>query len=109
MLEVKQKKEELEIAAPKVDFFDQAICTNGVASMGDVAKSFQVGRNKMFEKLRELKVLQNNNVPYQRFVKDGYFKVKETVSYNHLSYTTYVTVKGQTYLHNKLKKIGFIS
>jgi anti-repressor protein len=52
--------------------------------------------------------LQRNNVPYQRFIGGGYFQVKESVGYNHINYTTYVTGKGQTWLHKKLKELAFI-
>lgn len=108
LLEVKQHQEQLTLAAPKVEFFDQVSDTSLVASMGNVAKTFNVGRNKMFKQLREMKILQSNNVPYQRYINAGYFSVKETMKYNHLSYTTYVTGKGQTYLYKKLKEAEFI-
>lgn len=109
LLEVKQHKEKLVVAAPKVEFFDKVADSSLVASMGDVAKSFQVGRNKMFSELRDMKILQKNNVPYQRYIGAGYFQVKEVMNYNHISYTTYVTGKGQTWLHKKLLETGFIS
>lgn len=108
LLENKSKTEELTIAAPKVKFFEQVSETTGLSSMGNVAKAFGVGRNKMFAELRKEGVLQGNNVPYQSYVNSGYFEVKESVGFNHISYTTYVTGKGQTYLHKKLKKSGFI-
>jgi hypothetical protein len=36
-----------------------------------------IGRNKLFEILREKKVLDRGNVPYQEYVDRGYFRVIE--------------------------------
>lgn len=48
--------------------------------MGQVAKVLGIkglGRNKLFELLRENKVLQKDNIPYQKYVDAGYFRVLE--------------------------------
>ncbi len=49
-------------------------------SMDVVAKmvNTKMGRNKLFEFLRKEKVLQKNNVPYQKYVALGYFKLVES-------------------------------
>ncbi len=36
-----------------------------------------MGRNNLFSLLREKKVLDKNNIPYQQFVDLGYFRVLE--------------------------------
>ncbi|OOM49811.1 phage antirepressor protein KilAC domain protein [Clostridium beijerinckii] len=48
--------------------------------MGHVAKVLAIrgiGRNNLFSLLREKKVLDKNNIPYQQFVDLGYFRVLE--------------------------------
>ena len=35
------------------------------------------GRNKIFEYLRNEKILDMNNIPYQRYVDSGWFRVIE--------------------------------
>jgi anti-repressor protein len=56
-----------------------------------------------------------NNVPYQRYIDGGYFKIREktteTAYGTKVFTTTYVTGKGQIYITEKLrteyeKKIG---
>lgn len=48
--------------------------------MGHVAKVLGirgVGRNRLFSLLRDKKVLDKNNIPYQNYVDLGYFRVLE--------------------------------
>jgi phage antirepressor YoqD-like protein len=67
----------------------------------------KVGRNKLFKWLRDKKILQNDNTPYQIFIDHGYFKVVEIpkqTNYGYKIFTqTRVTTKGQKYIVNKLK------
>ena len=83
LLEV-DKNEKLELEnkemKPKADFFDSVADSKTAISMNEVAKVLNVkgyGRNNLFEFLRENKILQNNNVPYQRYVDNGWFRVIE--------------------------------
>lgn len=48
--------------------------------MGEVAKVLDmgIGRNKLFEFLRENKILMRNNKPYQQYINNGYFRVIES-------------------------------
>ena len=64
---------------PKVEFFDQVASSKSALPMDKVAKVLDmgIGRNKLFEILRERKVLDRENVPYQEFVDRGYFRVIE--------------------------------
>ena len=41
-----------------------------------VAKLIGIGPNKLFAFLREQKVLDNSNLPYQRYIDQGYLKVQ---------------------------------
>ena len=101
------KVKELE---PKADFYDAVADSETLFSMGDTAKVLDmgIGRNKLFEFLRNRKVLQSDNIPYQRFVDAGYFKVVEgkyEVNENVVvSKTTYVKQKGIDYIRKLLKK-----
>ena len=72
-------KNQLIEQKPKVEFFDQVASSKSALPMDQVAKMLNagIGRNKLFEVLRERKVLDRNNVPYQEFVDRGYFRVIE--------------------------------
>ena len=65
---------------PKADFFDAVADSKTAISMNEVAKVLAIpgyGRNNLFEFLREQKILDRFNVPYQRYVDRGWFRVIE--------------------------------
>lgn len=73
MLENKELK-------PKAEFFDAVADSKNAIQMSEVAKVLNYpgyGRNRLFEFLREKKVLMPNNQPYQKYVDCGYFRVIE--------------------------------
>ena len=45
-------------------------------SMQTAAKLIGIGPNKLFRFLRSKKVLDQNNMPYQRYIDRGYLKVE---------------------------------
>ena len=73
-------KSQLLEMKPKADFFDAVADSKTAISMNEVAKVLNIkgyGRNNLFEFLRENKVLDRWNVPYQRYVDNGWFRVIE--------------------------------
>lgn len=73
-------KAQIETLKPKADFFDAVADSKTAISMNEVAKVLNVkgyGRNNLFEFLRSKGILDNRNVPYQRYVDNGYFRVIE--------------------------------
>ena len=71
-----ERNAELE---PKGIFFDAVTQSNQTTSMADVVKILDmgVGRNKLFSILRDRKILQSDNKPYQKYIDAGYFKLVE--------------------------------
>jgi len=45
--------------------------------MKDAAKIVGIGSRKLFAFLREQRVLDKANVPYQKYIDQGYFKVQK--------------------------------
>ena len=75
-----QKERQIEEMKPKAEFFDAVADSKTAISMNEVAKVLNIkgyGRNNLFEFLRENKVLDRWNVPYQRYVDNGWFRVIE--------------------------------
>ena len=75
-----QKDRQIEEMKPKAEFFDTVADSKTAISMNEVAKVLNIkgyGRNNLFEFLRENKVLDRWNVPYQRYVDNGWFRVIE--------------------------------
>lgn len=76
---ISQKDKQIEEMKPKADFFDCVADSKTAFSMNDVAKVLDkgIGRNKLFEFLRRQGILDRYNVPYQRYVDNGWFRVIE--------------------------------
>ena len=64
---------------PKAEFFDAVAGSKDAISIGDAAKVLMlgVGRNDLFKFLRNEKILQKDNVPYQEYIDRGYFRTIE--------------------------------
>lgn len=106
-----RQKHEIEALRPKAMFADAVAASDGTCLVGELAKmltqsGFQIGQNRLFALLREEGFLgksgSNRNVPIQRYVEQGLFRIKETAithSDGHvtLTRTTKVTGKGQAY------------
>ena len=96
---------------PKADFFDTVTGSDNAVDLGTVAKVLNcgIGRTRLFEALRNKKILQNNNQPYQKFIDSGYFRVIES-SYSkpdgstHISFKTVVYQKGVDYIRRQLQE-----
>ncbi len=96
---------QIEEQQPLVDFAKTVEGTDNLIGVGDYAKiNGSYGRNTLFKRLREDKILQKNNLPFQRYLKQGYFEVKETIKIpgDILIKTTYITGKGQLWLDKKI-------
>ena len=77
---ISQKDRQIEEMKPKAEFFDAVADSKTAISMNEVEKVLNIkgyGRNKLFEYLRDNKVLDRWNVPYQKYVDNGWFRVIE--------------------------------
>ena len=74
------KNKQIETMKPKVDFYDTVAGSKDAIEIGAVAKLINVrgiGRNKLFELLRDKGILMDNNQPYQKYIDCGYFRTIE--------------------------------
>ncbi len=116
-IETEKQQKLLTTQKPKVAFFDDAMDSQTLIDLNDVAKTLLIkdengkllGRNLLYQKLREMGVLNSNNKPYQSFIASNHFRLVER-SYTHpktgetvLYFKTLLTQKGVTYLHKKFK------
>lgn len=112
---IKEQEAQLEEQKPKVLFADAVSASDGTCLVGELAKmltqaGYTVGQNRLFRQLREDGYLgktgQNRNVPLQRLVEQGLFRIKETAithpdGHVTINRTPKVTGKGQTYFLKK--------
>lgn len=114
-LTVKEQEETIEKQQPLVDFAKTVAGSEDCIDMNSMAKliyketGIRIGRNKLFEILRENKILMFNNQPYQRYIADGTFKLnekpyKDCEGETRLSIKTLVTGKGQIKLCKFIQK-----
>ena len=109
--EEKQRRMEAEakIAADehKVDFYNAVGSTSATLTIERFAKlvteklGIQTGRNRMFQWLRKNGFLQANNMPYQRYINNGWFKTYEVIKAGHAFTVPSITGKGQQKLFEK--------
>lgn len=79
--QIEAQKLALEKAQPKIKFYDDVTSSSDTVDMATVAKVLNykgIGRNKLFEILRNEKILMQNNQPYQKYIDSGYFRQIET-------------------------------
>ena len=105
---IAQKDQLIQQLQPKADTYDMIMASDDTFSMNQVAKQVGMGEYHLFAYLRGKKVLfyeGTDNVPYERFRKNGCFKVIDTVSPDGKSHsTTRVTQKGIDYICKILLK-----
>ena len=103
----------IERMRPKEEFFDAVTDSKDAIPMSDVAKVLDmgVGRNNLFKILRQERILQNDNRPYQEYIDRGYFRVVEQ-KYDRgygdtgINIKTLVFQKGVDYIRKVLTKRG---
>jgi len=100
---------------PKVEFFDAVTDSKDAIAMSDVAKvlNMGVGRNNLFKILRQEKILQSDNRPYQEYIDRGYFRVVEQkfdkgYGETGINIKTLVFQKGVDFIRKILIKRGLI-
>ena len=98
---------------PKAEFYDDVTGSTDTIDIGSVAKVLNIpnmGRNKLFSFLREKKVLNKRNEPYQEYVDKGYFRQIETSwehnGTTHINLKTVVFQKGVDYIRQLVLKKG---
>lgn len=106
----------IEEMQPKADFYDDVADSTNTCDMQTVAKTLNfkgVGRNTLFEILRDSKILQYDNIPYQKYVDRGWFRLIETkyhdkkTSEPRINFKTVVFQKGIEKISNLLKELGY--
>ena len=95
---------------PAAEFAYQICSSKDAIDIGNCAKVLNrnIGRNNLFEFLRNRKILQQDNIPYQKYIDNGYFRVIETKytipsGETKISLKTLVLQKGVAYINKLLR------
>lgn len=100
---------------PKVEMWETAMGTNQLFEMSAVAKILNfrnMGRNNLFEYLKDKKILRYNKEPYQQYVDGKLFKIVEQ-SFDagngvQIYRKTMATQKGIDHIGKLLLKEGYV-
>nr|DAZ05355.1 MAG TPA: repressor domain protein [Caudoviricetes sp.] len=112
---IAEQSEHIKALEPKARFADAVAASDGTCLIGELAKMLRqngldIGQNRLFEILRQDGYLgksgSNRNVPTQKAMDLGLFRIKETTvthadGHTTVSRTPKVTGKGQTYFINR--------
>lgn len=101
-------QEQNKLMLPKAEFYDDVTGSDSLIDMKEVAKVLNfknIGRNKLFELLRNKSILMRDNQPYQKYVDCGYFKIIEVKWFNPKKASTQITLKTMVFQ----KGLDFIS
>jgi anti-repressor protein len=73
-----EQQQKLKEQETPVAIYNLAIAAHNTQSMADVAKALGTGRTRLFNVLREERIIpEGRTVPYQRYIEAGYFVVRE--------------------------------
>jgi anti-repressor protein len=113
-IENEEKDNKIIQLKPKAEYTDKMLKSNDSILIREYCKIlqetnswFNLGEKKTYALLREIKILNNKNEPYQSYMK--YFDIIER-TYNNgygdirITTTTKVNTKGQLYLYKRIKK-----
>lgn len=117
---IERQKKQIDELKPKALFADAVAASDGTCLVGELAKMLKqngvsIGQNRLFAWMREHGYLgktgSNRNVPTQRAMEQGLFRIKETAvthSDGHVTInrTPKVTGKGQRYFVELFAKRG---
>lgn len=109
-LSLEKHRKALKRAKPKVLFHDNFVAANGLQTVNEVSKVLGSGTIRFFGWLRDEEIVQKNNKPYQQYINQGYFELKE--HYNKKEdrkvavTTTLVTPKGVSWLAKRYMEAG---
>lgn len=109
---VEEQHKQIEEMKPKAEFADRVTKSTDNILMRQMAKllcdkGYSIGEKRLYQLLRDQKILMKNNEPYQQYVDKGYFVVQEGTyttpnDKQRLYHTTKVTPAGQMWLIEKV-------
>lgn len=94
---------------PKVEFAEAVRHMDDTCTVEEFAKTIGTGRNRFYKWLRSQEILLKNNLPYQRYIECGWFKVVEEKPWHdksgnaHPVFSTRITGKGQVGLESRYR------
>ena len=109
---VQEQQAQIAVLAPKAQVYDDCMSSADVLTVAQVANIVArphrpMGEGRLFSFLREQKILQDDNRPYQEHIEEGRFIVRETTwktagGHAHVRTQPLVTQKGVDYIRRRI-------
>lgn len=103
---IEEAEAKIAADAPKVEAYDALMDADGFYTMEAAAKVLGIGRNTLFRRLRDLRIIQHgSNLPYQRHMHHFAITASQWTDPDgtaHLTHTTRVRASGLDYLRKRL-------
>ena len=93
----------IEEQKPKVEVYDAIMSEEGLFSFSEVARLLGTGSKRLFKRLRELNILYADNLPYQYYIDQEYFRVIVTSTKTGTYKKTLFTQRGLDWITRKKK------
>lgn len=113
-LENKEATEKVAELEPKGKFYDTVTKSNATISVEMASKILnfkKAGRNNLYKILYEQKMIDHNNMPYQKYIERGILILgsQEFIKYGKpaLRYVPKITHKGLAYIMERLIDLGY--
>lgn len=109
---IEKQAKQIEDNRPKVEFFEAVAESKTAIDMRKAAAVLDIkglGRNNLFELLREKEILDGANIPYRKYQDQGYFRVIESKwtdakGETKISFKTVVYQKGLNFIKKLIDK-----
>ena len=108
-LSLEKHKKVLKKAKPKIAFHDNFVKATGLQTVNEVSKVLGSGTIRFYDWMREEEIVQKDNKPYQQYINQGYFELKEYLDkkgHKTAVTTTLVTPKGVSWLAKRYLEAG---
>jgi len=106
---IEQQNAKIEADAAAVAFANDISLSKHGISIERYAKSLndkygiQIGRNRMFQFLRDEKILKSDNLPYQKYMEQDWFQVRAVTKNGDIFHQTLICGKGQQKVNELIK------
>jgi anti-repressor protein len=116
---LEEERETLEsrnkVMIPDTEFYDTQVGNFTAIEISKVSRVLyfrNMGKNKLFAFLRDVRILMRDNVPYQEYIDRGYFRIIEQRyqtqdGETHISLKTLVYQTGVDFIRRKLIDAGY--
>lgn len=101
-IRIERQNDFIYLNSTKVEIYNRFLSIINLYSVSHVSNEVGVGIVHFLDVLKRLKIFSNSNLPFQRFIDKGYFKLKLIKMGSDYCFSPYITESGKDYIYSKL-------